>query len=1226
MKILDPADTTVGHLVSLRHNFMASIDLEKAYDQSYRGSCSRVYIYLPEDELFFKNVVDALMDRLPNRRHTILEIGAFGVGKSLLDIVRGDLFATPSNHVVLDKLPQTHWKEQIEALTSQSGYLVIYIAGAHPEVRSNLERALVKALQKALPDGIHLGSEFERAQTWLEGLRPGGSRSHLRPLLEQQLSQSSSTGQSWTIGQLEQGLQQREQTALNAFHNAFAAAIDWPVDSFGPTTAEGVYDEMLRTYVGSGRPFSGILIFFDEFAQWARTASPGDISTLQTFVEWVNRSRRVAMVMSSQVRPQHQGSGYNELETLISRTYEEPFKRTSYAALLCGALERRTKVYAPVDTSPDWSHLAALHQRLFPEDEAPDQHVHCYYPFHPVTVKALTVLTDQLGYHERSVTQYLSSGDDESGFGEFLQGPLFEDDRATLRLVTLDRLFPYFVPRLREDRQPIYSRYEHAIANTTGELNVRLIEALALCDVLEAAVPIPSTEEGLALILNLPADSESRAEVSQRLQNLADAELISTDGQGRYKLVASGSLSLPSVRRAINQRKQQMLSSNSAPGSIEAIRFIKDSTKFSADLRRHNFSLPPVENLPFSGDMQGNNRQIESAEYAKRFKISHSFEVELVTRQQLLVRAHQVRMNSAFARYETILVVIATDVDTQQQELDTARQVACELARTGVSVGVPKRPFALSDAILNVLAADQVIQQEAYRGAPVGELAKRQYQSQLLQATASEVNPEAFEWYTPDLDPQDQPLLINSLLKVADRAALYLGSACPNEIAQTNLVGDHKVQTKWDLVDDLLRADSIQISRRNGKQKKGSILRGALAPIGLISIRTGMVMSQFDTAHVVEPDLKSHPRMRAIWDLLDAAIGKGGDGTTIARIINELSRMPYWLPRDLAMYILSAFIGFRDLQVYSNRSNTLIVRDADALRKVWDDPTNYSLRLAYRVPLLADVRTFLQDLLVVIRATIPTNTPWQDINNANYLTEEQVKAVASALRIWDIEIGRKVRECAKRFNLNLPSPAKEWLGFLADIAEAKLNRSAGETYTVTLPERLTNNQVSLSSITSQLDHQMRQLHELVKDMDMIDRADSARQGTTERSPLAVAWGAFCAQPLNDTIRRDLRKALTALTVETRPHTMREQQLAGEESVVVSYPLEPTRKEDSEQSNDWKTIADSIAHRPFGAEALRRCVNVLQIMAEQQETDRKALFGEAILTHIVTALIEQGEQA
>src|SRR3712207_6458928 len=86
--VLAPATATMSQLVRLRTSFMAHIDLDRANDAGYRAQCRDAYLYLPEDGRFFINLVNALDGQLPNRKHVVLEEGPFGVGKSLLNVIR----------------------------------------------------------------------------------------------------------------------------------------------------------------------------------------------------------------------------------------------------------------------------------------------------------------------------------------------------------------------------------------------------------------------------------------------------------------------------------------------------------------------------------------------------------------------------------------------------------------------------------------------------------------------------------------------------------------------------------------------------------------------------------------------------------------------------------------------------------------------------------------------------------------------------------------------------------------------------------------------------------------------------------------------------------------------------------------------------------------------------------------------------------------------------------
>lgn len=1231
MKIVDPISATVDQLVHLQTNFMASIDLEKAYDPTYRAKCSNTYIYLSEDEAFFTSLVNALSNLLPNGLHVILETGPYGAGKSLLDIVRGDLFATPNNQVILDKLPKGFWKEQIEEITRDAGSLVIYIGGTHHLTQSNLDSALTDALEKALPPGIQVNSQFDRASAWIASTYPGGENEFLRLRFEQCLGTLNSNSRLWTIGELEEGLRLRISNALDVFRKTLDDTMSWPGATFGAATAAEIYEEIRTAHVGNQRQFSSIIIFFDEFSQWANSASAKDISTLQSFVEWVNRSKRVAMVMSSQIRPQRQGDGHNELETLISRTYPVEFNRTSYAGLLAGAIERLILPFPPVDSRSDWSRLADLHQELFPHDKEPEKIVRRYYPFHPVTVKALPALADQLGYRERSIALYLSMGKDTPGFGKFLQGPLFEDDRGDLRLITLDRLFPYFEARLRDDNPPIYARYEQAISAASDELSRRLVMALALCDVLEARSPLASTPKNLVRILNLsPEDPDSSSNVQQQLQNLEDVGLIFNDGQDHYKLSAAGGLTLTRVNRAINQRKQAMINAGVPISARDAIAFIEEALFRARDLSHAGYPAPQEKDLPFSKSSYTEPCEVKSEAYRAHFKINRMFRIQLVSRQQLSDWRNKVAMDPKNVRYDTILVVIATDTDSQQVDLAKLPQAAYTLAQAGMTVGIPKAPFTLSDTIRETLAAQQIGQDELYRNAPVMERALKHRLSQLLSQIVKEVRVDAFDWYLPDLTSSDQPISLDSLEKLADRAAMYLGKSFPFGITTENLIIS---RLNKEVVTSLLQSSGIQLTRNNQKSQKERIIHDALTPIGLIKETRGGIAAPVDSAEVIEPDPIAHADTRAIWDIVDAALGKGGNGAAIAQVVQTLSQKPYWLLDDLGIYILSAFIGFRGLHIL--KSGQAESHSKDTMKKLWDNPADYVLKLPPRTTLSPDARLLLDDLQITIKGVLPqSRLSLIEIKQATFLSEDQVNTLNTMIRLWDTKVGKNARDTSIRLKLSFPSPLKEWLAFLKDLEEGTLDRTLGETYTTNLILQIRSGSgLTIQNISGMLDHQFRQLHQLVEETDMLNRAFATQQKQNAPEKLSSAWASFCTNPLDETLRRKLQAELTAATIETKfaspteepdkkayngaaIDTQRADRFDEQNKHISSGKVKET---ENQQEGDWQSQLDAIAAETITAGALQHCIDMIQRLLVQIEEQATMPSGKFVLSQIISAL-------
>ena len=873
-----------------------------------------------------------------------------------------------------------------------------------------------------------------------------------------------------------------------------------------------------------------------------------------------------------------------------------------------------------------------------------------YYPFHPATVRALPALADQLGYKERSIAQYLSMGKDVPGFGQFIQGPLFEDDRGDLRLITLDRLFAYFEVRLRDDKPPIYSRYEQAMATVTDELSRRLLKTLALCDVLEVRTPLMPTEENLVRLLNLTSeDTDSLVDVQRRLQDLVDNGFVYVDGQGHYKLSASAGLSLSTVNRAVAQRKQAISSSGVPIGAAEAIPAIENAVKTALSLRNHNFQSPQKQDLPFSNDTNGERKRIKSGAYQNRFKLDREFTVQLVSRQQLQELRRKVALDRKNAQYDTILVVIATDTDSQQNDIDQVRQNARILSLAGMTVGVPKTPLNLSDAIREVKAADQVARDELYRNSQFAERALWDRQSRLLSQLINEVRVDAFEWYTPDLAAGDQPFSAKSLVEIVDKTAIHLGRGFPFGITVDNLVGTRLYS---EVITSLLQSREIQLTRSRRKPQKDRIIRDALAPIGLINIANGGVTAPTDAAEVIKPDSASHADTRAIWDLLDTALGTGGSSQTIARVVNSLSHEPYWLPKDMGIYILSAFVGFYELHVYKAGDN--IPCTAEILKKLWEDPISYTLKPAPRTPLSPEARLLLDDLQVVLIDVLPqAKLKRIELKNATSLSEDQLVVLSRNIHTWDTIVGIKAREITKLFGLTLPFPLKEWLAFLEEIEGGQIDRDQGETYTINLAKRIIKDPTAAKVLAGSLDHQVRQLQKLVDEAPMLYRAAAATQKPAATAQFETAWNAFRADPLNEIRRRELQTALTVVNIEaeliTTPKGLSEEKTAMtiHDGSKIEYgaelsgiPLSTSTQNniqaddlakpintstlleveaDKRHIDDWRASANTIAKVEINADALQRCISLMQQLVVHIKESGTMPSGEFVLTQVVTAL-------
>jgi hypothetical protein len=507
----------------------------------------------------------------------------------------------------------------------------------------------------------------------------------------------------------------------------------------------------------------------------------------------------------------------------------------------------------------------------------------------------------------------------------------------------------------------------------------------------------------------------------------------------------------------------------------------------------------------------------------------------------------------------------------------------------------------------------------------------------------------SFEWYTPDLAAGDQPASAKSLVEIADKTAMHLGRRFPFGITEDNLVG---TRLYTEVVTSLLQAREIQLTRNRQKPQKDRIIRDALAPIGLINIANGGVTAPTDEAEVIRPDSTSHADTRAIWNLLDSVLGTGGSSQAIANVVNSLSHEPYWLPKDFGIYILSAFVGFYELRVYKVGLN--IPCTAEILKKLWEDPTGYTLKPAPRTSLSPEARLLLDDLQVVLIDVLPqAKLKRIELKNATSLSEDQLTVLSRTIHTWDTKVGIKAREIAILCDLTLPFPLKEWLAFLEEIEGDQLDRDQGETYTIDLAKRIINDPTAAKVLAGSLDQQVRQLQKLVDEAPMLNRAAAAIQKPAATAQLETAWNAFRADPLNEIRRRELQTALTVVNADAElistPKELSEEKtdMTIHDGSKIDYgaglsgvpPRTSTRNNiqaddlakpinvstllemetDKRHIDDWQATANTIAKEEINADALQRCISLMQQLVVQIKESGTMPSGEFVLTQVVTAL-------
>ena len=1099
---LDPTIATIGDLVAPRRSFMPSIDLDRAHEETYRAQCRDEYIYLPEDEVFFRNLANALIGQLAGGRRTIFEVGAYGAGKSLLDAVRGHLLAAPDDRVLLEKLRRSAFLyERFDQLVSEGPYLPIFVVGSQA-AGAPIDSVIAEAIARALPASLSVESDHGRALEWIDGL---AQRTELRREFQEALPTAepvSPSGGAWSVDTLRRGLEAHHPAALVAFRDAQARAFRWPTSGFGTSRAVEILRDVHTAHVGAGRPYAGIVLFFDEFSQWVDTLPEGGrasaIATLQGLVEWVNRTNRVAMIISSQVRPAL-GDSYNALETLLTRTQEVAFDRSSYASFLAHVLERRIDRFEPVDGEPGWPALEAMHNQLF--GSGPAAGARDYYPFHPGAVRALATLADQLGARERSVAQLLGADpDEEGGFGAFLQEPIFEGDAAgqRLRLFTLDRLFPYFAIRLREDHPQLYGRYEEIVVGESQpeSLRTRIARVVVLSELLGPAFPEQPTAAGIAELLHL---SERQPDVSAMLTELVSDALVVDAGERGYRVTSTGRISKRRLDREIERRVHELTSSGGSASSGDIARRLQHSEAWASEIwrkRQIRLASPAIA------------RSTQSASgFEADYRVPITFAVHRTTLSEVADIARRAA-DGRGPRTPTIYVVVASEADADGEGLADAVAHARVIAAAGHCIGVPKQVARLVNQVIRVAAIESLAAEDAF-GADelVGQFLLTAREA-LLKSMVEELDPAGYQWYIPGREAESVDL--QTLLAAADLAASALASHLPHGIA-TDIGSD----VKHEVASTLLLGGEIRLALDRTNKKPQQILHDGLAPIGLLQVEH-RPNEAFRVARIVVPDPSLHPYTREIWDLfLEAVEGR----RTLVSVVNALDRAPYMLPRNLGAYVLAAVLGYTGAHVVMDGGPAQRPQ-ADLMRRLWDEPGRFEFVQARGYS--PGQAAAALELAAIVASETPPNM--RKALEKTELDDEMLVALRLGVARWHERVGRKASELAQELGIEWPGPLSQWLDLAAEIVDLEpgpLAASLAEVSNWSDPAADGVKVLSLAGL------QADGLREVLADRVMLVQASQSGD-----PGVAIAWGGFARDPLADETREQVRTAVANSSRQT----------------------------------------------------------------------------------------------
>jgi hypothetical protein len=914
--------------VQVQGNFKPSVQLPNDFlDEELNRHFVESYIPTQETLEIFLSIRESLQPH--SDRRTRLFSSTFGTGKSDLMLMIANYVTRSSEDLLLapffEKLRHLNDAKAEAIYQARQGkppfLLVLLQADTAITFSSFVLDGLVRSLEQAKLNDL-LGKTYYKAaldliETWERD----------RPDNIERLSEVLETNYGRTLNQLRRDLSgPHGDSALEVFRPAILDAIGMP---FHPTAviqrpADAFSD--VTKLLDSGQ-YSGIFVIIDEFShllqKLADSPTAADSKAIDNLAEVATRSGHHQLhfytvslqsfasaqgsTKASQIALERSGGRFFVTHELRSQNAEELIsasivKRVPISNLFQGIqaqlddlLNLATKLWSGRATGRrdrEW-----LNETV----------VRGCFPLHPLTTYCLPRLNAALAQNERTMFSFI--WDRGRGLGHFIEEATGEvGPNGWLPLLSLDMLFAYFEPNIKEKRPDLLLAYQQASstlsATQLGEgLEGRLLRALVMLEVAGGDPNLGADHELLRHALGLAPSQQS--DVTTALQQL-EQDGIAYPLQSRYyQLVKSGRANPLELRRLVQQQAQEL------PGS-------------SIELLNANYKQNNVEAERYNSE-RGTSRQL-AARFTNLAELSSP---------AALMQALQDQDG-------LVWYVIAAS----EQELDQARSTALQLTRQydQLVVAVPQKPIDLVIRFQRVralekLRADPNFMSSDYQAllAHTG-LVGRDCITAFQEALRLFDQPSKFEWFYGG-----QNLTVTTSAHLSTLATAIMNevfSSAPIHKTRQHLKTTGKSKYLRDALNQILQDEILLVERK--KSPVDAILMDGAYELGLIYFVD--LRKPFKVYNVCAPE----PQQRyshAVWIRIYKQLQ---NGVAWPEIVEELLKRPYGLYPSVLELFLAAFYRYnRDyLEVYSMSgiNSQPIDVTGDTIIDMVESPNRYILR------------------------------------------------------------------------------------------------------------------------------------------------------------------------------------------------------------------------------------------------------------------------------------------
>lgn len=909
-------------LVEVQGGFKPSVELpDHFYNEEVNRHFAEGYLVTPDTLEVFWDVRNSLQPKARTRAR--LFTGTFGTGKSDLMLMIANYITRSADDPILQpffqrlrRLDQAKGDLIYQARAARPPYLLVLLQGADATTfRSFVMNGLIAALERAGLRHLLGRTSYEAALEAIQRWR----RDY--PDNIQRLERHLATDHGMRLEQLEQALRgQGADRALERFrdlHSLAAGAsfseaneIDKPHEA---------YKEVAKGIVKEG--YSGIFVIADEFTHLLHQLAQGyeapDVKAIDTLATAASDSQENQLHFyivglesfasakgtdrQSKLALERTGGRFLEGMHELQSQYTEELISASI-----GKLVRPSELLASVSAQADA--LLTVAMELWKDRDDPritrpwlqETVVQGCFPLHPLTTYCLPRLNNVLAQNERTMFRFIQ--DDEKGLRHFIQhSPAEPNEYGWIPLLSLDRLFPYFEPTLKDKREDLWQAYLDARSRLTAHelehgMEGRVLRVLVLLEVMGDTLRV--SPERLADALSLPRHNmDPLLGALHRLEE--EAEILYRTMAGSYHIRRPGQVSRSEIRRAVEKRAQDM------------------TLSLASELNRL-YSRPAIK----------------ATEYNNHLKSHRALTAYFATPAELESPATL----EAWRQGKDGLVIYI--VASSQREVDEARTLALRRSReaTEVVIAIPPTPSLLASHLRLRLALERIQREASSTSEDVHKIHSdlmKDYSSALNDALARYDKPQELEWYV-----EGGVRAINTATERSKISSEVMTKRFP--YTPMHGLTQHLEPDKFSLglkraIAEILKAP-FKLSTKTAAHAV-VLLEGAKA-LGLI------YELQAEGSHV-EYDVREPTRedSRRIWALMESKLK---EGRPWAEVQATLLAPPYGLyPSLLSLFVAAFYRLYRDSLTVLQRTKAGLQQvepvSEESIKSLLDKPADFQM-------------------------------------------------------------------------------------------------------------------------------------------------------------------------------------------------------------------------------------------------------------------------------------------